>query len=959
MIDETYTSGTVDDLTTLTKLDEQILLQELKVRYGQGRIYTYIGDILIAVNPFCDTGLYDKEVVNKYCHSKKSENPPHIFAVADATYQNMIEENLCSATNQCILISGESGAGKTESTKLLIKQLMVLCNGRNHLEQQIIQVNPLLESFGNAQTLMNDNSSRFGKYIQLKFINGLVKGGKISEYLLEKSRVVSQNEGELNFHIFYYLFAGLTEEGKEHLFLKKCDSFRYVKNHQKIVNDNLSTFQEKYTVLCDAMDWVGFTDEEQFNIFRAVSAVLYIGNINFKVEESEDLTIVDNTNILEYAATLLEINPEELKKALTSMRVNAANEIIEKNYTIEKAEDCRDAMAKLIYSRLFSWIVFQVNIWINIKDPSQKGIKEIGILDIFGFEHFENNSFEQACINLANEQIQFFFNKNLFMEKPGLLSILDDETQFPKATDATYVQKLNKTFEKNVYFVSKQGFSDQQFTIKHYAAQVTYNTSNWLEKNRDTQPADILGILKNSENSLIKKLFSGHIKRTGTFYPHAADISVEQQRLKWPHNLDKTRKMTVGTQFKNSLIVLMEKMSVSVPTFIRCFKPNHERKPKIFDEKYILKQLQYTGILETIKIRREGFAVRPTFSEFVNKYNILVVDLTLPNTRESCVKILRKCNIGGHQVGKSRVFLKYVHIEQLDKEMASIHAAATHVQRVSRGFLARKKYKNLREQKRLYEEELKNFSESVTSHGDRVYHVVEASNKYNKYDKKDNPERYIETENIPSPKSETTAKDIMELKSSEHKNNASSLKLVDWFVKTQVDEVKNSSGDFALWFHGIISRRKSEELLENCCLGAFLVRVSESRFGYTLSIRDKLMFRHYMIDYLPNGKYVILGEPKPHSTLYNLITYHQKNKISNWEYLLTKPCERVFQCDTCEDILYDYAGYLEIGSPAPPKLPERTYRKSKEHLGKKPQKEDTLHQSTFGRLKKGFKGFLE
>ncbi|XP_014784685.1 myosin-IIIb [Octopus bimaculoides] len=998
MIDNSYVSGSVGDLTTLSKLDENILLQELKARYEKQLIYTYIGDILIAINPFCKTGLYDKDFVKKYCYAKKSENPPHIFAIADTAYQNMVANNLCSSDNQCILISGESGAGKTESTKLIIKQLMTLCNSRSHLEQQIIQVNPLLESFGNAQTLMNDNSSRFGKYIQLKFIDGQVKGGKISEYLLEKSRVVFQNKGELNFHIFYYIFAGLSEEKKEKLLLKNCDSFRYAENCTKVANANLSTQKEKYSLLCDAMDWVGFTDEEQFNIFQAISSVLYIGNITFKVEGSEDLTVVDNENVLESISTLLEINAAELKKALTSMTVTAANEVIERNYTIEKAEDSRDAMAKVIYSRLFSWIVFKVNTLINLEDSTGKDIKEIGILDIFGFEHFENNSFEQACINLANEQLQFFFNKyvfqleqeeynkegidwkeikfvdnqpllNLFMEKPGLLSILDDETQFPKATDATYVQKLNKSFENNVYFVISQGFTDKQFTIKHYAAQVTYNSDKWLEKNRDTQPAEILNILRNSNNTLIKMLFSGHIKRTGTFDPQDSAMFTKDLNLKETHNLDKARKLTVGAQFKNSLVVLMERMSISVPIFIRCLKPNHERKPNIFNEKYILTQLQYTGVLETTKIRRDGFAVRPTFPEFVGKYNILIADLSLPNTKSSCLKILKKCKIEGFQIGKTRVFLKYAHIGQLDDEMNTVNSAAIQVQRVARGFVARRKYKDLQEKKRKYQMELDELAKSVTEHGDNVYEEVQASNKYNKYDRNNHPEKYHAPDDEKPAKPEPSDEGF---KSSRREAHTSSLKSVDWFVKTQVDEVKNTSGDFAVWFHGIISRRKSEELLENCCLGAFLVRVSESRFGYSLSIRDKTQFRHYMIDYLPNGKYVIIGEPKPHKTLYDLIKYHQKNKISNWDYLLTEPCRREFPCSSCNDILYDYVGYLEMEElkesvkGTPPKLPDRRYKpkpvetgKGKETAAKRTSKNNPLQTSKLEKLKKGFKGLLE
>ncbi|KAJ8304543.1 hypothetical protein KUTeg_018126 [Tegillarca granosa] len=559
--------GKVEDLATLAKLDDQVLLEELKIRYSNHDIYTYVGDILIAVNPYRDLGIYGNEVSGKYFLEKKSANPPHIFAVADTAYQCIVGYGGRIPTNQCILISGESGAGKTESTKLIIKQIIDLCRGNTQLEQQILQVNPLLEAFGNAQTQMNDNSSRFGKYLS----NGA-----------------------------------------------SC-----LKREQRLL-------KSRYEDLINAMDLVGFTDEEQNSMFNIIASILHLGNVTFGFDDHDAAYVQDENGDIKIASKLLGINCEELVGTLTSMVTFTAGEQVKRNYTQQRAEDARDATAKAIYGRMFGWIVNKINQLLAPRCVNLNKKSEIGILDIFGFEHFEKNSFEQACINLANEQLQFFFNQhvfkleqeeyikegidwneikfvdnqpllNLFLNKPiGVLSLLDEESHFPKGTDASFVDKLNTHFKGNSYYVKSQQTKSTKFTINHYAGKVTYDAENWLEKNRDTLPHGVMEMLQCSSNDLVKLIFRGQITRTGTLALQARKSS------------------------SNSLQILMEKMTSASPVFVRCLKPNHVRAPGSFNEKYIKDQLLYTGMLETTKIRREGFAVRPSFTEFVDKYKIIL-----------------------------------------------------------------------------------------------------------------------------------------------------------------------------------------------------------------------------------------------------------------------------------------------------------------------------------------------
>ncbi|XP_021359283.1 myosin-IIIa-like isoform X4 [Mizuhopecten yessoensis] len=972
--------GKVEDLATLAKLDDKVLLEELRARYRNNDIYTYVGDILIAVNPFREIpGLYEDSESQRYFLEQKSSNPPHIFAIADSTYQNIIGYGGRVPHNQCVLISGESGAGKTESTKLIIKQLVELCRGNTQLEQQILQVNPLLESFGNAQTLMNDNSSRFGKYIQLMFKEGHIMGAKISEYLLEKSRVVSQGKNEENFHIFYYMFAGLSKEYKAAHHLQSADKFRYLTNGASSLSRDPALMKSRYEELVNAMDMVGFTDEDQMSTFNMIASVLHLGNVTFDMDDNDAAFVKDEDGAVKVASQLLGINTQEVVGTLTAMVTFTRGEQVKRNYSAEQARDACDAMAKAIYGRLFGWIVNKVN-QLLAPPVMHAEHKEIGILDIFGFEHFEKNSFEQACINLANEQLQFFFNQhvfkleqdeytkegidwteikfvdnqpllNLFLNKPiGILSLLDEETNFPKGSDRSFVDKLDIHFHGNGYYTKSQQSTSGKFTIHHYAGKVTYDSSSWLEKNRDTLPPGVMEMLQGSTDDLVKLMFRGQVTRTGSLALQCRkSTSRRTRRSKKPSMYGRKRKITVGGQFKNSLQILMERMMSSSPVFVRCLKPNHVKVPGKFDETYIRDQLLYTGMLETIKIRREGFAVRPSFPEFVEKYKIILCKPSLEGNKQNCVQILKASKITGWQVGKTRVFMKYYHLEQLSEIFKVMGKSAIHLQRVVRGFLARQYVKVKKQEAQKQAQRLHNFLAQINNlsiefsnhqHSARVhdesipasyftggenelppppvpsfYGVLTPRSSGNKYmDPVAPTSREFGTQADDSDSDQFSDDEFKPVSSTQFGTPGTRQATVKWFKETQAQQVYDPavSSFIAEWFHGVISRRTSEILLGSKPIGCFLIRVSESRFGYSLSFRGEGRVRHYMIDQLPNKKFVVVGEKKVHRTLKDLADYYSTNHLSNWDGFLSNPCgQEEGDCDYQELIADNYYFKLE------------------------------------------------
>uniref|UniRef100_A0AAZ3RGF1 non-specific serine/threonine protein kinase n=1 Tax=Oncorhynchus tshawytscha TaxID=74940 RepID=A0AAZ3RGF1_ONCTS len=732
------TPDEVDDLVTLEVLDENSVTEQLQRRYAKDQIYTYVGDILIAVNPFHKMELYSPQYTKMYIGAKRTANPPHIFAVADIAYQSMVSYN----ADQCIVISGESGAGKTESAHLLVEQLTVLGKANNRsLQEKILLVNNLVEAFGNACTAINDNSSRFGKYLEMKFTcGGTVVGAQISEYLLEKSRVVHQATGEKNFHIFYYIYAGLAERKKlAHYKLSDSKTPKYLFNeHIKLGPDivNNTFYKEQFDSVEQCFKVIGFTLEELGSVYSTLAAILNSGDIEFTSVASEhqtDKSNISNIAVLENAASLLCIRPDELQEALTSHCVVARGETIVRPNTVDKATEVRDAMGKALYGRLFSWIVNRINTLLRPDThlgEDDKGLN-IGILDIFGFENFKRNSFEQLCINIANEQIQFYFNQHifaweqdeylnedvdarvieyednrplldLFLQKPmGMLSLLDEESRFPQATDQTLVEKFEDNLKSKNFWRPKR--VDLGFGIHHYAGKVIYNAAGFLSKNRDTLPADIVLLLRSSENQLIRKLVTHPLTKTGkhTWSNRNSGDTGTGETTHHPRESTNMRTQTVASYFRYSLMDLLSKMVAGQPHFVRCIKPNNDRQASKFDREKVLVQLRYTGVLETAKIRRQGYSHRILYTNFVNRYYILAFHAHKePDASpETCAAILEKAKLENWVLGKTKVFLKYYHVETLNLMVRQTIDRIVLVQAYVRGWLGAKRYRKILEKR--------------------------------------------------------------------------------------------------------------------------------------------------------------------------------------------------------------------------------------------------------------------
>ncbi|XP_072050806.1 LOW QUALITY PROTEIN: myosin-IIIb-like [Amphiura filiformis] len=956
--------GTTDDLASLSNLDEHTLLAELKHRYDHDKIYTYVGDILVAVNPFRDVGIYTKEFTEKYKNKKRVENPPHIFAVSDACYQAMLTGNAVGGKrNQCVVISGESGAGKTESTKLIIKQLIELCHGKSQLEQQILQVNPLLEAFGNAQTTMNDNSSRFGKYIQLKFKDGQVMGAKISEYLLEKSRVIHQNPGEENFHIFYYMMAGLSPEQQKKYHIGDPAKYKNLNNGPGCLKNNPAGVKKHFTSLTNAMDLVGFLDEEIDEMYKILSAVLSMGEIQFGANDDDSAVVQDSTQSIQTITELLGVEPEKVKNVLTFSSNYAKGSIIRRNYTKQQAQDARDAMTKALYGRLFSWIVNKINQQLAPEVTiAASEATEIGILDIFGFEHLQTNSFEQICINLANEQLQYFFNQhiflleqeeykaegidwtyvpfvnnqsllNLFMTKPiGIFALLDEESLFPQGSDHSYVEKLNRNFQSNHHYIKAKVSTSNNFSIDHYAGRVSYSADNFLEKNRDNLPNGVMQMLTASTNDLLGQIFRGTITRTGTLalQLRTNDNKKERKsvRKRGFGRQQTTRKLTQGAQFKNSLNVLLELLNLSNPHFVRCIKPNTTKAPKAFEDKYVNAQLRYTGMLETTRIRRMGYALRPKFSDFVNRYRLLARKKISENGK-GCEEILKGCGLTQWHIGKTKLFLKYYHQDQLEEQLQKVGQCAVHIQKIVRGFLGRQEYKRCKEQARRQAAAMETFLAEIQdlslTHHQQIEKLCEKDRRISQsfFGKiKENKEKVqfqapapppaiIEDEPEPEEEleeEEVDSDDVIEdefvktvKKGGKFGALGTKAATIKWFKTTQSEKLRENTGVFSNWFHGIITRRQAEELLDSKPLGYYLIRVSESRFGYSLSLRAEQRCKHFMIDQLPNGKYNVVGEAQVFRTLNDLVYFYEKEPISPFGDVLKTPCgQETDECDYAE-----------------------------------------------------------
>nr|XP_023898753.1 myosin-9 [Quercus suber] len=693
-------------MTKLSYLHEPGVLQNLKIRYELNEIYTYTGNILIAINPFQRLPhLYDAHMMQQYKGAPFGELSPHVFAVADVAYRAMINEGKSNS----ILVSGESGAGKTETTKMLMQYLAFLggrvaTEGRT-VEQQVLESNPVLEAFGNAKTVRNNNSSRFGKFVEIQFDKqGRISGAAIRTYLLERSRVCQISDPERNYHCFYLLCAAPQEEIEKYK-LGNPKSFHYLNQSNCYDLVGVSDAHD-YLATRRAMEIVGISDKEQEAIFRVVAAILHLGNIEFAKGKEIDSSVPKDDKAkfhLKMTADLLMCNAEALEDALCKRVMITPEEVIKRSLDPQSAAVSRDGLAKTIYSRLFDWLVDKINSSIG-QDPNSKSL--IGVLDIYGFESFKTNSFEQFCINFTNEKLQQHFNQHVFKmeqeeytkeeidwsyiefvdnqdvldlieKKPGgIIALLDEACMFPKSTHETFANKLYQTFKNHKRF-TKPKLSRTDFTISHYAGEVLYQSDQFLDKNKDYVVPEHQDLLDDSKCPFV----------AGLFPP-------------LPEETSKSSKFSsIGSRFKLQLQQLMETLSSTEPHYIRCVKPNNLLKPAIFENVNIMQQLRCGGVLEAIRISCAGYPTRRPFFDFINRFGLLATEVVEGNVDEkvACKKILEKVGLEGFQIGKTKMFLRAGQMAELDARRAEVLSnAAKTIQRRIRTHIARKQFIALR-----------------------------------------------------------------------------------------------------------------------------------------------------------------------------------------------------------------------------------------------------------------------
>ncbi|XP_074135201.1 unconventional myosin-X [Sminthopsis crassicaudata] len=702
----------VENMATLIDLHEGSILHNLFQRYQKTQIYTYIGSIIASVNPYKTIpGLYDQSTMEHYSRHHMGEISPHIFAVANECYRCLWKRH----DNQCVLISGESGAGKTESTKLILKFLSAISQHSLELsikektacvEQAILESSPIMEAFGNAKTVYNNNSSRFGKFIQLNICEkGNIQGGRICKFdIFSQNRVVRQNPGERNYHIFYALLAGLENEEKEEFYLSMPEHYHYL-NQSGCVADATINDKESFKDVITAMEVMQFSKEEVREVLRLLAGILHLGNIEFITAGGAQVSF---KTALGRSAELLGLDSTQLTDALTQRSMILRGEEILTPLNIQQAADSRDSMAMALYSQCFAWIIKKINSRIKGKDD----FKSIGILDIFGFENFEVNHFEQFSINYANEKLQEYFNKHIFSleqleysreglvwedidwidngecldlieKKLGLLALINEESHFPQATDTTLLEKLHSQHAHNHFYV-KPRVAVNNFGVKHYAGEVQYDVRGILEKNRDTFRDDLLNLLRESRLDFIYDLFE-HVSSRNN-----------QETLKCG---SKHKRPTVSSQFKDSLHSLMATLSTSNPFFVRCIKPNMQKMPDQFDQALVLNQLKYSGMLETVRIRKAGFPVRRPFQDFCKRYKVLMRNLTLPeDVKGKCTVLLHHYDDTNSewQLGKTKVFLRESLEQKLEKQREEeVFQAAMVIRAHILGYLARKQYRKV------------------------------------------------------------------------------------------------------------------------------------------------------------------------------------------------------------------------------------------------------------------------
>ncbi|XP_072290995.1 myosin heavy chain, fast skeletal muscle-like [Eucyclogobius newberryi] len=708
----------IEDMAMMTHLNEASVLYNLKERYAAWMIYTYSGLFCATVNPYKWLPVYDSEVVNAYRGKKRMEAPPHIFSVSDNAYQFM----LCDRENQSVLITGESGAGKTVNTKRVIQYFATIAVSggekkpegkmQGSLEDQIIAANPLLEAYGNAKTVRNDNSSRFGKFIRIHFkTTGKLASADIETYLLEKSRVTFQLSDERGYHIFYQMMTNHMPELVE-ISLLTTNPYDFPMCSQGHITVASIDDKVELEATDNAIDILGFTHEEKLSIFKMTGAVLHHGNMKFKQKQREEQAEPDGTEDADKVAYLLGLNSADMLKGLCYPRVKVGNEFVTKGQTVPQVMNAVPALAKSIYERMFLWMVIRIN---QMLDTKQSRNYYIGVLDIAGFEIFDYNSMEQLCINFTNEKLQQFFNHTMFVleqeeykkegiiwefidfgmdlaacieliEKPmGIFAILEEECMFPKASDTTFKNKLydqhlgkNKAFEKPK---PAKGKAEAHFSLVHYAGTVDYNITGWLDKNKDPLNESVIQLYQKSSVKLLAILYP----------PPVEEVKGAKGGKKKGGSMQ-----TVSSQFRENLGKLMTNLRSTHPHFVRCLIPNESKTPGLMENHLVIHQLRCNGVLEGIRICRKGFPSRILYADFKQRYKVLnagvIPEGQFMDNKKASEKLLGSIDVNHdeYRFGTTKVFFKAgllgVLEEMRDEKLASL---VTMTQALCRGYLMR------------------------------------------------------------------------------------------------------------------------------------------------------------------------------------------------------------------------------------------------------------------------------
>ncbi|XP_030649562.1 myosin-9 isoform X1 [Chanos chanos] len=728
----------VEDMAELTCLNEASVLHNLKERYYSGLIYTYSGLFCVVINPYKNLPIYSEEIIEMYKGKKRHEMPPHIYAITDSAYRSMMQDR----EDQSILCTGESGAGKTENTKKVIQYLAhvasshktkkdqnsgVLSHGE--LEKQLLQANPILEAFGNAKTVKNDNSSRFGKFIRINFdVNGYIVGANIETYLLEKSRAIRQAKDERTFHIFYYLLTGAGDKRRSELCLENYNNYRFLSNG----NVTIPGQQDKdlFVETMESMRIMGIPEDEQTGLLKVVSAVLQLGNMTFKKERHSDQASMPDDTAAQKVCHLMGMNVTDFARAILSPRIKVGRDYVQKAQTQEQAEFAVEALAKATYERMFRWLVMRINKALD--KTKRQGASFIGILDIAGFEIFELNSFEQLCINYTNEKLQQLFNHTMFIleqeeyqregiewsfidfgldlqpcidliEKPanppGILALLDEECWFPKATDKSFVEKVLQEQGTHPKFHKPKKLKDEaDFCIIHYAGKVDYKADEWLMKNMDPLNDNVATLLNQSTDKFVSELWKDVDRIVGL------DKVAGMSEMPGAFKTRKGMFRTVGQLYKEQLAKLMATLRNTNPNFVRCIIPNHEKKAGKLDPHLVLEQLRCNGVLEGIRICRQGFPNRIVFQEFRQRYEILTpnaIPKGFMDGKQACVLMIKALELDPnlYRIGQSKVFFRAGVLAHLEEERdMKITDVIISFQAWCRGYVARKAFAKRQQQ---------------------------------------------------------------------------------------------------------------------------------------------------------------------------------------------------------------------------------------------------------------------